>query len=45
MITLYIHIYATMGSKSTFECVIELCGFAGVKDRVVVSLFHTRPIP
>ena len=45
MITLYIHIYATMGSKSTFECVIEFCGFAGVKDRVVVSLFHTRPIP
>ena len=41
MITLYIHIYATMGSKSTFECVIELCGFAGVEDGAVASLFHT----
>ena len=41
MITLYIHIYATMGSKSTFECVIEFCGFAGVEDGVVASRFHT----
>ena len=30
-----------MGSKSTFECVIELCGFAGVEDGAVASLFHT----
>ena len=41
MITLYIHIYATMGSKSTFGCVIELCRFEGVENGAVVSLFHT----
>ena len=41
MITLYIHIYATMGSKSTFGCMIELCGFEGVENGAVVSLFHT----
>ena len=45
MITLYIHIYATISSKITFECVIELWGFAGVEDGVVASLFHTKPIP
>ena len=41
MITLYIHIYATMGLKSTFGCMIELCGFEGVENGAAVSLFHT----
>ena len=31
-----------MGSKSTFECMIELCGFVRVEDGAVASLFsHT----
>ena len=30
-----------MGSKSTFECMIELCGFVRIEDGAVASLFHT----
>ena len=40
-IYIYIYIYVTMGSKSTFECMIELCGFVRVEDGAVASLFHT----
>ena len=38
---IYTYIYVTMGSKSTFECMIELCGFVRVEDGAVASLFHT----
>ena len=36
---IYIYIFVSMGSKITFECVIELSGFAGVEDGAVGSVF------